>query len=246
MGTAFKAFNKSHIYAAVLACVSVTGSLQVNAADETGMQPGGQVVTGNADSRVPDKSDTAETAFKKLDRSGKGYVTLRQGHDADLGPEGGRLAAGKQTASHGDANDQSQHRGASGVRRTIEVTISASFANPTRTASLIGRTNYTTVSSPVPAAQSFHSSGSTRSAQPPKLLILCSEDQVSRAVARARPRFMSDSSACRRSATALPFGATGGGPASALSASATMSASWLFSRAAVSRSFLSASARADT
>jgi hypothetical protein len=76
MGTAFKAFNKSHIYAAVLACVSVTGSLQVNAADDTGMQPGGQVVTGNADSRVPDKSDSAETAFKKLDRSGKGYVTL--------------------------------------------------------------------------------------------------------------------------------------------------------------------------
>jgi hypothetical protein len=74
MRTALEYFNKSHIYAAVLVCVSVTGSLQVNAADDTGAQ--GQVVTGNADSRVPSKSDSAETAFKKLDRSAKGYLTL--------------------------------------------------------------------------------------------------------------------------------------------------------------------------
>lgn len=76
MRTAFEPFNKSHIYAAVLACLSVTGSLQVNAADDTGAQLKNQVVTGNANSSVPDKSDSAETAFKKLDRSGKGYVTL--------------------------------------------------------------------------------------------------------------------------------------------------------------------------
>ena len=74
MRTALKTFNKSYICAAVLACVSVTGSLQVNAADDTGAQ--GQVVTGDANSGVPDKSDSAETAFKKLDRAAKGYVTL--------------------------------------------------------------------------------------------------------------------------------------------------------------------------
>lgn len=76
MRTASKFLNKSHIYAAVLACVSVTGSLHVNAADDAAAQRERQVVTGNADSSVPDKSDSAETAFKKLDRSGKGYVTL--------------------------------------------------------------------------------------------------------------------------------------------------------------------------
>jgi len=76
MGTAFEVLSKPYIFAAVLACMSVAGSVQVNAADDTGVQPGGQVVTGNADSRVPDKSDSAETAFKKLDRAGKGYVTL--------------------------------------------------------------------------------------------------------------------------------------------------------------------------
>jgi len=76
MRTAFRFLNRSHIYAVVLACVSVTGSLQVNAADDTGAKLEGQVVTGNADSSVPNKSDSAETAFQKLDRSGKGYVTL--------------------------------------------------------------------------------------------------------------------------------------------------------------------------
>jgi len=77
MRTGFKPFNKSHIYAyaVVLACMSVTGSQEVNAADDTGTQPEGQV-TGNPNSNVPDKSDSAETAFKKLDRSRKGYVTL--------------------------------------------------------------------------------------------------------------------------------------------------------------------------
>jgi hypothetical protein len=73
MRTALKTFNKAHVYAAVLACVSLAGSLQVNAADDSGVQ--GQVVTGNAAS-VPDKSDSAEIAFKKLDRARKGYVTL--------------------------------------------------------------------------------------------------------------------------------------------------------------------------
>jgi len=74
MRIASKPFNKSHIYAAVLVCVSVTVSLQVNAADDTKLES--QVATSKAGSSVPDKSDSAEAAFKKLDRSGKGYVTL--------------------------------------------------------------------------------------------------------------------------------------------------------------------------
>jgi hypothetical protein len=71
MHTAFKIFA----YAAVLACVSVTGSLQLNAADDTGAHAGSQVVAGNAGSDVPSMTDSADTAFKKLDRAAKGYVT---------------------------------------------------------------------------------------------------------------------------------------------------------------------------
>ncbi len=70
MRTAFKIFT----YAAVLGCVSVTGSLQVNAADDA--HPGGEAVTRIADSGVPSKTDSADTAFKKLDRDAKGYLTL--------------------------------------------------------------------------------------------------------------------------------------------------------------------------
>src|ERR1700704_3702693 len=69
MRTAFKIFA----YAATLACVSVTGSLQVNAADEADARVANQVVAGNAD--VPSMSDSADTAFRKLDRGAKGYVT---------------------------------------------------------------------------------------------------------------------------------------------------------------------------
>jgi hypothetical protein len=68
--------SKNFSYAVVLAYVSVTGSLQVNAADNTDAQVESQSVTANADSGVPSKTDSAEAAFKKLDRSEKGYVTL--------------------------------------------------------------------------------------------------------------------------------------------------------------------------
>jgi hypothetical protein len=54
----------------------VTGSLQVNAADNTGAQVESQDVTANADSGLPSKTDSVEAAFKKLDRSAKGYVIL--------------------------------------------------------------------------------------------------------------------------------------------------------------------------
>ena len=54
-------------YAAVLACVSAIGSLQVNAAD--------QALTRIADSGAPSMTDSADTAFRKLDRGAKGYVT---------------------------------------------------------------------------------------------------------------------------------------------------------------------------
>ena len=60
-------------YAAVLACVSVTGSLPANAADDSGAGVGNLVVAGNAD--VPSITDSADTAFRKLDRGAKGYVT---------------------------------------------------------------------------------------------------------------------------------------------------------------------------
>jgi len=65
MRTAFKIFA----YAAVLAGVSVTGSLQANAADDTDAH---QVAAG---SEVPSMTDSADTAFRKLDRGAKGYVT---------------------------------------------------------------------------------------------------------------------------------------------------------------------------
>lgn len=70
MRTAFKVFT----YAAVVACMSVTGSLQVNAADDA--HPGGEAVTRIADSGVPSMTDSADTAFKKLDRAAKGYITF--------------------------------------------------------------------------------------------------------------------------------------------------------------------------
>src|SRR5262245_33792519 len=57
---------------AVLACISVAVPLQVNAADDTD----GQRAAANADASVPSKSDSADSAFRKLDRGGKGYVTL--------------------------------------------------------------------------------------------------------------------------------------------------------------------------
>jgi hypothetical protein len=69
MRPAFKAFA----YAAVLACVPVTGSLAANAADDTGPGAGNVVVAGNAD--APSMTDSADTAFRKLDRGAKGYVT---------------------------------------------------------------------------------------------------------------------------------------------------------------------------
>ena len=62
---------KQITYAAVLGYVSVTNSLPLHAADDSNAQS----VTADANSSVPSKTDSAETAFKKLDRSGKGYVT---------------------------------------------------------------------------------------------------------------------------------------------------------------------------
>ena len=53
--------------------VSATGSFQVSAADEPGARVQNLVVAGNAD--VPSMTDSAETAFRKLDRGAKGYVT---------------------------------------------------------------------------------------------------------------------------------------------------------------------------
>jgi len=46
-------------------------SLPIHAADDSNAQP----VTTDANSNVPSKSDSADAAFNKLDRSGKGYVT---------------------------------------------------------------------------------------------------------------------------------------------------------------------------
>ncbi len=60
-------------YAAVLACASVTAALPANAADDAGTRVGNLVVAGNAD--VPSMTDSADTAFRKLDRGAKGYVT---------------------------------------------------------------------------------------------------------------------------------------------------------------------------
>lgn len=60
-------------YASVLACASIVGSFQVNAADDADARVANQIVAGNAD--VPKLSDSADTAFRKLDRGAKGYVT---------------------------------------------------------------------------------------------------------------------------------------------------------------------------
>jgi hypothetical protein len=68
MRIAFKFFA----FAAALACVSVTGSLQANATDDNDAH---QVAAGNAGSEVPSMTDSADTAFRKLDRGAKGYVT---------------------------------------------------------------------------------------------------------------------------------------------------------------------------
>jgi hypothetical protein len=60
-------------YAAVVACVSATASLQVNAADDSDARAGSLVVAGNTD--APSMTDSADVAFRKLDRGAKGYVT---------------------------------------------------------------------------------------------------------------------------------------------------------------------------
>lgn len=62
---------KPIIYAVVLGHASVTNSLPLQAADDSNAQS----VRADANSSMPSKTDSAETAFKKLDRSGKGYVT---------------------------------------------------------------------------------------------------------------------------------------------------------------------------
>lgn len=56
--------------------MSVTGSLQVNAAGDTDARVGSQVVAGNAGSDVPSMTDSADTAFRKLDRGAKEYITF--------------------------------------------------------------------------------------------------------------------------------------------------------------------------
>ena len=58
-------------FAAVLVCVSAMGSFQVDAADDADAKA---VLTG-ADSSVPAKTDSADEAFRKLDKGAKGYVT---------------------------------------------------------------------------------------------------------------------------------------------------------------------------
>ncbi|HVY04679.1 MAG TPA: hypothetical protein VHB46_01760 [Burkholderiales bacterium] len=63
----------------VLACASVlafttgVGSSQVNAADDASAPVANQIVADNAD--VPKLTDSADAAFRKLDRGAKGYVT---------------------------------------------------------------------------------------------------------------------------------------------------------------------------
>ena len=59
--------------AAVLGCLSIPGSPQAVAADDSGARAENQSVAGNAD--APSLTDSAETAFRKLDRGAKGYVT---------------------------------------------------------------------------------------------------------------------------------------------------------------------------
>jgi len=63
MRTAFEILT----YAAVLACVSAAAPLQASAAD--------QGLTRLADSGVPSTTDSADAAFRKLDRGAKGFVT---------------------------------------------------------------------------------------------------------------------------------------------------------------------------
>ena len=58
-------------YATTLACVSATSSLLIGAADDAATP----AVAASADSSVPSKTDSADEAFKKLDKSAKGYVT---------------------------------------------------------------------------------------------------------------------------------------------------------------------------
>ncbi len=60
-------------YTGILACASGVGSLQVNAADDSSARAPNQIVADNAD--VPKLSESADAAFRKLDRGAKGYVT---------------------------------------------------------------------------------------------------------------------------------------------------------------------------
>jgi hypothetical protein len=60
-------------YTSVLAFASGVGSLQVNAADDASARTANQIVADNAD--VPKLSESADAAFRKLDRGAKGYVT---------------------------------------------------------------------------------------------------------------------------------------------------------------------------
>jgi len=58
-------------YAAVLACSSAINALPAYAADDTDAK----TVSAGAGASVPTKTDSADEAFKKLDRGAKGYVT---------------------------------------------------------------------------------------------------------------------------------------------------------------------------
>jgi hypothetical protein len=64
------AFSKL-TFAALLVCVSAMGSFQVDAADDADAK----AVSTSADSSVPAKTDSADEAFRKLDKGAKGYVT---------------------------------------------------------------------------------------------------------------------------------------------------------------------------
>ena len=64
------AFSKL-TFAALLVCVSAMGSFQVDAADDADAK----AVSTNVDSSMPAKTDSADVAFKKLDKGAKGYVT---------------------------------------------------------------------------------------------------------------------------------------------------------------------------
>ena len=58
-------------FAGVLVCVSAMASFQVDAADDADAK----AVSTSADSSVPAKTDSADEAFRKLDKGAKGYVT---------------------------------------------------------------------------------------------------------------------------------------------------------------------------